>query len=72
MRNDDADPVLARRTALAVLGAGLAAGCSTYGSGPGGTAPASAPAPAPAAPSSAWPGTSRSAAGRCSRTSRWW
>ncbi|UOX92376.1 Rieske (2Fe-2S) protein [Amycolatopsis sp. FBCC-B4732] len=31
MRDDETDPVLARRTALAVLGAGLAAGCSTYG-----------------------------------------
>ncbi|MEV6828735.1 Rieske (2Fe-2S) protein [Amycolatopsis sp. NPDC051102] len=40
MRNDDADPVLARRTALAVLGAGLVAGCSTYGGSPGGTPPA--------------------------------
>ncbi|MDX3195261.1 Rieske (2Fe-2S) protein [Streptomyces sp. MN03-5084-2B] len=44
MRDDDVDPVLARRTALAVLGAGLAAGCSTYGSGPGGTSAAPAPA----------------------------
>ena len=39
MRDDDTDPVLARRTALAVLGAGLAAGCSTYG-GTSGSAPA--------------------------------
>ncbi|RSD21403.1 Rieske (2Fe-2S) protein [Amycolatopsis eburnea] len=31
MRDDDTDPVLARRTALTVLGAGLVAGCSTYG-----------------------------------------
>lgn len=42
MRDDDGDPALTRRTALAVLGAGLAAGCSTYGGGPGGT-PAAAP-----------------------------
>ncbi|HET6708622.1 Rieske (2Fe-2S) protein [Amycolatopsis sp.] len=44
MRNDDGDPVLARRTALAVLGAGLAAGCGTYGTGPSGTPAAPAPA----------------------------
>jgi Rieske Fe-S protein len=47
VRNDDVDPVLARRTALAVLGAGLAAGCSTYGGStgsPGGTPAAPAPA----------------------------
>jgi Rieske Fe-S protein len=44
VRNDDTDPVLARRTALAVMGAGLAAGCSTYG---GATAsPSAAPPPA--------------------------
>ena len=44
MRNDDGDPALARRTALAVLGAGLAAGCATYGGGPGGSAaPSAAP-----------------------------
>ncbi|WP_410611580.1 Rieske (2Fe-2S) protein [Amycolatopsis sp. lyj-109] len=44
MRNDDVDPVLARRTALAVFGAGLAAGCSTYGGSAGGTSAAPAPA----------------------------
>jgi len=44
VRNDDVDPVLARRTALAVLGAGLAAGCSTYGGNTGGTSAAPAPA----------------------------
>ena len=44
MRNDDADPVLARRTALAVFGAGLAAGCSTYGGSTSGTPAAPAPA----------------------------
>ncbi|MGW3961391.1 Rieske (2Fe-2S) protein [Amycolatopsis sp. NPDC005003] len=43
MRNDDVDPVLARRTALAVLGAGLAAGCTTYGGTAGGTSAAPAP-----------------------------
>ncbi|WP_328615756.1 Rieske (2Fe-2S) protein [Amycolatopsis sp. NBC_00355] len=42
MRDESTDPVLARRTALAVLGAGLAAGCSTYG----GTSGTSAPPPA--------------------------
>jgi Rieske Fe-S protein len=45
VRDDETDPVLARRTALAVLGAGVVAGCSTYG-GSGGT---SAAAPPPAA-----------------------
>jgi nitrite reductase/ring-hydroxylating ferredoxin subunit len=43
--NDNTDPVLARRTALAVLGAGLAAGCSTYG----GTSASTPAAPPPAA-----------------------
>lgn len=43
MRNDDVDPVLARRTALALLGAGLAAGCTTYGGTGGGTSAAPAP-----------------------------
>ncbi|WP_328456500.1 Rieske (2Fe-2S) protein [Amycolatopsis sp. NBC_00438] len=42
MRDESTDPVLARRTALAVLGAGLAAGCSTYG----GTSGTAAPPPA--------------------------
>ncbi|QKV73173.1 Rieske (2Fe-2S) protein [Amycolatopsis sp. Hca4] len=44
MRNDDVDPVLARRTALAVFGAGLVAGCSTYGGSTNGTSAAPAPA----------------------------
>ncbi|MEV6441381.1 Rieske 2Fe-2S domain-containing protein [Amycolatopsis sp. NPDC051716] len=44
MRDDETDPVLARRTALAVFGAGLAAGCSTYGGSPSGTSAAPAPA----------------------------
>ncbi|MGW5740422.1 Rieske (2Fe-2S) protein [Amycolatopsis sp. NPDC003861] len=44
MHNDDVDPVLARRTALAVFGAGLAAGCSTYGGSTNGTSAAPAPA----------------------------
>jgi Rieske Fe-S protein len=47
MRNDDTDPVVARRTALAAVGAGLVAGCSTYGGGSG--SPSSAPQQ-PAAP----------------------
>jgi Rieske Fe-S protein len=45
VRDDETDPVLARRAALAVLGAGVVAGCSTYG-GAGAT---SAAAPPPAA-----------------------
>jgi len=44
VRNDDVNPVLARRTALAVFGAGLAAGCSTYGGSQSGTSAAPAPA----------------------------
>jgi Rieske Fe-S protein len=44
VRDDETDPVLARRTALAVFGAGLAAGCSTYGGSPSGTSAAPAPA----------------------------
>ncbi|EOD62457.1 iron sulfur protein, partial [Amycolatopsis vancoresmycina DSM 44592] len=43
MPNDDVDPAVTRRTALAVLGAGLAAGCSTYGGSPGGTTAAAVP-----------------------------
>ncbi|MEV4052347.1 Rieske (2Fe-2S) protein [Amycolatopsis sp. NPDC049688] len=43
MRNDDVDPALTRRTALAVLGGGLAAGCSTYSGGAGGTPSSAAP-----------------------------
>jgi Rieske Fe-S protein len=43
VRDEDTNPVLARRTALAVLGAGLAAGCTTYGSGSGGTSAAQQP-----------------------------
>ena len=35
MGNDGTEPVVARRTALAVAGAGLVAGCSTYGGGSG-------------------------------------
>jgi Rieske Fe-S protein len=54
VRDDETDPVLARRTALAVFGAGLAAGCSTYGSGSGGTS---------AAPPPAGPGTELGASG---------
>ncbi|WP_370962303.1 Rieske (2Fe-2S) protein [Amycolatopsis sp. cg9] len=46
MRDDETDPVLARRTALTVLGAGLVAGCSTYG---GTQAPPSAAQQPPAA-----------------------
>jgi Rieske Fe-S protein len=42
VRDDETDPVLARRTALAVLGAGVVAGCSTYG-GSGGTSAAASP-----------------------------
>jgi Rieske Fe-S protein len=38
------EETLARRTALAVLGAGLVAGCSTYGGGAGGTSAAQPPA----------------------------
>ncbi|MEV6873270.1 Rieske (2Fe-2S) protein [Amycolatopsis sp. NPDC051128] len=44
MRDDDTDPVLARRTALAVLGAGVVAGCSTYGGNSGATSAAPPPA----------------------------
>ena len=44
MRNDELDPVVARRTALAAVGAGLVAGCSTYGGNAG------APSPAPQQP----------------------
>ena len=44
MRDDETDPVLARRAALAVLGAGVVAGCSTYGGA--GTTSAAAPPPA--------------------------
>jgi Rieske Fe-S protein len=44
VRDDETDPVLARRTALAVLGAGVVAGCSTYGGS--GTTSAAAPPPA--------------------------
>ncbi|WP_329046441.1 Rieske (2Fe-2S) protein [Amycolatopsis sp. NBC_01488] len=45
MGNDGTEPVVARRTALAVAGAGLVAGCSTYGGGSGSSsAAASAPA----------------------------
>ena len=44
MRDDDTDPVLARRTALAVLGAGLVAGCSTYGGSSGSAPPEKKPA----------------------------
>ncbi|MFJ7214873.1 Rieske (2Fe-2S) protein [Amycolatopsis sp. NPDC098790] len=46
MGNDDTDPAVTRRTAIAAAGAGLVAGCSTYG---GSTAPPPA-APTPAAP----------------------
>jgi len=42
--DDDTDPAVTRRTALAVAGAGLVAGCSTYGSGT--ATPAAAPPPA--------------------------
>ncbi|OXM69327.1 Rieske (2Fe-2S) protein [Amycolatopsis vastitatis] len=45
MHDDDTDPVLARRTALAVMGAGLVAGCSTYG-GSAGTPTSAAQPPA--------------------------
>jgi Rieske Fe-S protein len=38
------EETLGRRTALAVLGAGLVAGCSTYGGGAGGTSAAQQPA----------------------------
>jgi Rieske Fe-S protein len=38
------EETLARRTALAVLGAGLVAGCSTYGGGTAGTSAAQQPA----------------------------
>jgi len=44
VRDDETDPVLARRAALAVLGAGVVAGCSTYGGA--GTTSAAAPPPA--------------------------
>jgi Rieske Fe-S protein len=44
VRDDETDPVLARRAALAVLGAGVVAGCSTYGGS--GTTSAAAPPPA--------------------------
>jgi Rieske Fe-S protein len=43
VRDEDTNPVLARRTALAVLGAGLAAGCTTYGGTSGGTSAAQQP-----------------------------
>ncbi len=46
MGNEDTDPAVTRRTAIAAAGAGLVAGCSTYG-GSTATPPA---APAPAAP----------------------
>ncbi|VVJ18577.1 Rieske (2Fe-2S) domain protein [Amycolatopsis camponoti] len=46
MGNEDIDPGIARRTALAAVGAGLVAGCSTYGGGSGTSSPA---APPPAA-----------------------
>lgn len=46
MGNEDTDPAVTRRTAIAAAGAGLVAGCSTYG---GSTATPSA-APALAAP----------------------
>jgi Rieske Fe-S protein len=46
VRDEDTDAVLGRRTALAVLGAGLVAGCSTYG---GSQAQPSAAAPPAAA-----------------------
>ncbi|MEU0794364.1 Rieske (2Fe-2S) protein [Amycolatopsis sp. NPDC005961] len=45
MGNEDIDPGIARRTALAAVGAGLVAGCSTYGGGSG-TSSAAAPPPA--------------------------
>ncbi|MEU5265245.1 Rieske (2Fe-2S) protein [Amycolatopsis sp. NPDC021455] len=45
MGNDDTGPELTRRTAIAAAGAGLVAGCSTYG-GSSGT-PSSAPQAAP-------------------------
>ncbi|MEU8634075.1 Rieske (2Fe-2S) protein [Amycolatopsis sp. NPDC048633] len=45
MRDDDTDPAVTRRIALAAAGAGLVAGCSTYG-GNAGTSSAAAPPPA--------------------------
>ncbi|GLY40533.1 iron-sulfur protein [Amycolatopsis sp. NBRC 101858] len=46
MREDDTDPTVTRRTALAAASAGLVAGCSTYGGGSGTATPAAAPPPA--------------------------
>ncbi len=46
MRDEDTEPAVTRRIALAAAGAGLVAGCSTYGGSNSGT---SAAAPAPAA-----------------------
>jgi Rieske Fe-S protein len=46
VRNEDMDPVVARRTALAAVGAGLVAGCSTYGGNSGSGTSAAAPPPA--------------------------
>ncbi|GAB3149069.1 Rieske (2Fe-2S) protein [Amycolatopsis sp. NPDC004378] len=48
MGNDEVEPGVARRTALAVVGAGLVAGCSTYGGNSGSATSAAAP-PAAAA-----------------------
>ena len=45
MREEDTDAAVTRRIALAAAGAGLVAGCSTYG-GNAGTSSAAAPPPA--------------------------